>query len=167
MDSLIHPIFNQRYKSDVIVIIGGDEGRLEKGIELYKQGYAPKILLSPISMKKGGLTVKKAELLGVKKGDIITENKSTSTYNTVFNVCKVMDYFKYRKAIIVTSDYHMKRTIMVFKNVDKKKYNFYFVSSLYKNEFRWYNRPNSIFIWYNEFKKIIGYRLKLYKFIDL
>ena len=33
-------------KSDVIIVLSGGEGRLEKGVTLFKEGFAPYLLLS-------------------------------------------------------------------------------------------------------------------------
>lgn len=162
-DSLIHPIYDQRKISNVIVILGGDEGRLHKGVQLYKQGYAKKILLSPTSKN---FSREDAIKLGVKPTDIIVENKSTSTFNTVKNVNIIMNYYKFNSAIIVTSDYHMKRTIFSFNKEKSDKYNVFYVSAFDTQGKKWYQRRNSLEIWFSEFKKLTGYRLHLYKFID-
>lgn len=38
-------------KSDVIIVLSGGEGRLEKGVALYKAGFAPFLLLSRLIVR--------------------------------------------------------------------------------------------------------------------
>ncbi|MCU7557554.1 YdcF family protein [Macrococcus capreoli] len=157
---------NQKIKSDAILILGGDEGRLEKGAALYKEGLAHRVILSPVSDSKDGLSVLNAVKLGIPLSAIIVENKSTSTFNTVDTINKIMIYNKFKSAIVVTSDYHMKRTMMVFDENNKYNFQFHFVTSLDKFGNRWYERTDRFDIWISEFKKMMGYRLHLYNFID-
>lgn len=165
-ESLILPESNQTIHSDVIVVLNGDTGRIEKGVELYKQGYSNKVLLSPVSNEKNGLNIKKANSLGLPFNNIITESKSTTTYSNVITLNEIMKTYNFKSAIIVTSDYHMKRTIWAFDRFKSNDYDVHYVSSLDLYGRRWYERPNKFNIWFSEFKKLTGYRLRLYKFID-
>lgn len=63
-------------KSDVIIVLSGGEGRLEKGVELFKEGFAPYLLLSNGSVDQ---LYQRALQLGVPADSIILENQSTST----------------------------------------------------------------------------------------
>ncbi|WP_414052806.1 YdcF family protein [Macrococcus animalis] len=166
LDSIIHPTYNQRIKSDVIVVLAGDKGRLEKAVELYKQGYAKNIILTPVSFENNGLNAGNAMKLEVDSNDIISEYKSTSTFNTIQNINKIMDENKFTSAIIVTSDYHMKRTIMTFNKYKYKNYSLHYVSSHDLQGRKWYERSDRFKVWFSELKKLTGYRLHLYKFID-
>lgn len=166
IDSLIHPIKEQKIKSDVIVVLGGDEGRLEKAVELYKQGYASKILLSPISPLPGGLSISEANKLGIPREAILVESGSSSTRNTIYYLNNIMINYNFKSAIIVTSDYHMRRTMMTFDKYKSSTFTIHYVSALDLKGRKWYERPDKFKIWYTEFKRLTGYRLHLYKFID-
>ena len=94
-------------RSDVIIVLSGDKGRVEYGIELYKQGYADFILLS------GGVEAKSMERTalseGVAEDHILLDSKSGTTYENACNSTDIMQSHNLRSAIIVTSAYHTRR----------------------------------------------------------
>ncbi|MGK0576865.1 YdcF family protein [Macrococcus capreoli] len=165
-ESINYPMLNQAVKSDVIVVLDGGKGRLEKAVELYKKGYARTLIIAPENYKKEGINKNKAINYGVNPNDIIVEHKSTSTYNTIFNINYILKTNKFNSAIIVTNDYHMKRVIYIFNKYKYKNYEFYYVTSTNEKGERWFESENALNIWYSELRKNIGYRLGMYKFID-
>src|SRR5687768_4087705 len=92
-------------KVDVIVVLSGGEGRLEKAMELYESGYASKLIVS------NGLADnlwENAALL-LPTNSIILEEKADSTYESAVYVKKLMNKYKFHSAIVVSSDFHMRR----------------------------------------------------------
>jgi len=69
-------------QSDVIIVLSGGQGRVEKAAELYKAGYAPYIILSNAKelTSKSGDMVQTALALGIPQDVIYTENAADSTY---------------------------------------------------------------------------------------
>lgn len=97
--------------SDVIIVLSGDEGRAEYGIELYKQGYADYILFSggaASSMKRIALSE------GITEDHILLDNKSHTTYENALNSTDIMHIHNLQSAIVVTSDYHTRRAGIIF-----------------------------------------------------
>ncbi|MEH6855038.1 YdcF family protein, partial [Priestia megaterium] len=61
-------------KSDVIIVLSGDNDRLEKGIELYKKGYAAHLILSNGQENNFYHQAKES---GIPEDSIILENHAT------------------------------------------------------------------------------------------
>ncbi|QGS69364.1 YdcF family protein [Oceanobacillus sp. 143] len=104
-------------KADVIIVLSGGVGRLEKAVELYHAGYGDYLMLSRANVP--GMTAERAIELGVPKKRLILEEKATSTYNTGIYTKDLMENNQLTSAIIVSSDYHMRRTKLSFERVFK------------------------------------------------
>lgn len=48
IESLNHNYSDSPQKSDLIVMIGGDNGRLKHAAELYKDGFADSVMITPV-----------------------------------------------------------------------------------------------------------------------
>lgn len=107
---------------DCILILGcGVDGeqpslmltdRLELGIELYKKGYAPKIIMSGDHGREeyDEVNVMKnyAIELGVPSEDIFMDHAGFSTYESIY---RAKEIFNVKKMLIVTQKYHLYRAI--------------------------------------------------------
>ncbi len=94
-------------KSDVIIVLsGGGIERVEKGVELYKNGFAPYLMIS--NGQEDGL-YGAAQKLGVPSGSIILENQANSTKENALFTKTLMKKHQFESAIVVSSDYHMRR----------------------------------------------------------
>lgn len=86
--------------------------RLKRGVELYKAGAAPKLLMSgdhgSEDYDEVNVMRKYAEEEGVDSKDIFTDHAGFSTYETMYRAKEV---FKAKKVIIVTQSYHLYRAV--------------------------------------------------------
>lgn len=86
--------------------------RLKRGVELYKAGAAPKLLMSGDHGREDydevNVMRKYAEEEGVDSKDILTDHAGFSTYETMYRAKEV---FKAKKVIIVTQSYHLYRAV--------------------------------------------------------
>ena len=86
--------------------------RLKRGVELYKSGAAPKLLMSGDHGREDydEVNVMKAyaEKEGVNSHDIFTDHAGFSTYETMYRAKEV---FAAKKVIIVTQSYHLYRAV--------------------------------------------------------
>jgi uncharacterized SAM-binding protein YcdF (DUF218 family) len=133
---LIKPLIHNDVpvKSDVVIILGGGiitdthslpwgvEERVAKGVELFKAGYAPKIIMAGGIVHYGGeaeseVMAPYAEMLGVPAGDIIQEDKSKDTHTNALYSTEIMQEHGWQRAIVVTSDFHSSRACRIFKKV--------------------------------------------------
>lgn len=109
---------------DCIIILGaglyGDQpspmlkDRLEKGISLYKDGAAPKILMSGDHGRTGynEVEVMKQYAIdaGIPSSDIFMDHAGFSTYESMI---RARDIFEVKSPIIVTQKYHLYRAVFI------------------------------------------------------
>ena len=107
---------------DCILILGcGVDGeqpslmltdRLELGIELYKKGYAPKIIMSGDHGRKEYDEVNVMKNYAIERGvpseDIFMDHAGFSTYESMY---RAKEIFNVKKMLIVTQKYHLYRAI--------------------------------------------------------
>ncbi len=125
-------LHNDTGKADVAVVLGNTvyadsslsrwlKGRMDKALELYREGRVPEIMVS------GG----KGEY-GVNEGDgmkryllqhqvppaaIIVDNNGINTWFTVRDFMAIKGSLHFRSAIVVTSYYHITRTKYSFRKL--------------------------------------------------
>ena len=106
---------NGPVKADVLVVLGGGMNeRPERAAELFKEGVAPKVLVSG----RGDCEANAQCLVknGVPEGAIISEDNSASTLeNAKFSV-PILRQLGARRVIIVTSWYHSRRALACFRH---------------------------------------------------
>ncbi|MGG1677827.1 YdcF family protein [Neobacillus sp. NRS-1170] len=154
-------------KADAIIVLSGDRGeRVEKAAELYHQGYGKYFVIS------GGIIyndVTAAELmkehalkLGVPESVIILEDRADSTYENADFTRRVIKSYPIDSAIVVSSNYHMKRVKMIFdRDFEHSGVKLYYagVKDRYFNKTKWWSNNKSIMITVNEYLKMAGYAL--------
>lgn len=152
-------------KADVVIALSGDKGRLQKAVSLYKEGYAEYVMLSRAN--DPWLTEKEAIELGIPENRLILEKNATSTYTNAIYAKSEMEKLQLDSAIVVSSDYHMKRIEFTFDDVfEGSDIELTYVASK-RSENPWYLDFKNIRRSFLEFFKIAGYKLKLYEFIDM
>ncbi len=110
-------------KPDCIMVLGASvhadgtpslmlKDRLDVGIELYKKGVAPKLLLSgdngQVAYNEVEGMKKYAEEAGVKSEDIFLDHAGFSTYESVYRAKYI---FEVKSMIVVTQRYHLYRAL--------------------------------------------------------
>lgn len=127
-------------QADAIVILGGctkpafpprpwvevsEEGdRVLYGAKLYREGKAPRVILSGgrIDWKGGGPSesddmTQLIETMGVPKTAILQDPTSLNTYENAVNVKQIMAAQGIRRILLVTSAMHMPRSLLIFKHL--------------------------------------------------
>jgi len=104
-------------KADVIIVLSGDKGgRLQRGIELYRQAYAPYLLFTSSAT---GLEKSQAMAEGVPEQAFILDRQAQNTYQNAVYSKALMQQYGLHSAIVVSSDYHMRRASLIFAHVFK------------------------------------------------
>jgi uncharacterized SAM-binding protein YcdF (DUF218 family) len=110
--------------ADVIVVLAGEETeRVEHGVKLFKEGWSRKdrMILTggPLVWKYTWATLMQehAVHLGMQKSAILLADKSRTTEEDAVFTKELMDKYGYKSCIIVTSPYHSRRALKVFKRV--------------------------------------------------
>ena len=153
-------------KSDLIVILGNKvelngtpslrlQSRLNKGYDLFTEGFAPLILVSGGLGKEG---YDEAEIMknylidrGISKDVIITDNKGIDSFKTAINTKQILTEGNLNSVLIVSNYYHISRTKLAFKKSGVEK-----VSEAHANYFE-------IRDLYSIPREIIGYCYYLFR----
>jgi vancomycin permeability regulator SanA len=144
-------------KSDVIIVLsGGRIDRLEKGVELYNQGQAPFLMISNGSEERLYETALK---MGVPSKSIILEKDAKSTTENAILTIDLMEKHNLQSAIVVSSNYHMRRVKSNYDKANKYKgLDIIYCSAvdiIYKPNNWWKTKENRI-ITIGEYFKMIG-----------
>ena len=97
--------------------------RLKRGIELYEQGSAPKIIMSGDHGRENYdevNTMKQVAIdAGVPSNDIFMDHTGFSTYESIYRAKEV---FEADKIIIVTQEYHLYRALYIAEQLGIEAY---------------------------------------------
>ena len=108
-------------KADVIIVLSGGrrDERVRQAADLYHQGYAPLVLLSG-GEEMAGISVpemlrRQALALGIPPDALLSDPDSTSTAQQARYLRPLLEPRGMRRAIVVTSSYHTRRTRRLFR----------------------------------------------------
>ena len=99
---------------------GGYQERVKQAIELYNGGYAKYLVLSSgyvYSFREAEVMRALAVDNGVPASAIVLEQRAASTYQNVAFVDEILRDHRWRSILLVSSPYHMRRAMMVWKKV--------------------------------------------------
>lgn len=154
------PLTQPPKQADAIIVLSGGQGRVEKALELYNAGYAPYIILSNAkeSMSQSGDMLQTALNLGISQDVIFAESAAESTYQNAEFTLPIMKKHDFQSAIVVSSDFHMRRVKLLFDRVYKKSdIELTYVGSVSGyNAKRWWSDRRSRETTFNEYVKMIG-----------
>ncbi len=109
--------------ADAIVVVSGDSDRMKHAIDLYKQGLAPKLILSGAA--KEGFTSNalamhlEASAAGIPDESVIMEEKATNTFENALYTKEIVKSQGMDNIILVSSPYHQRRVYETFKGIFK------------------------------------------------
>ncbi|MEK3884373.1 YdcF family protein [Paenibacillus sp. PL2-23] len=121
---------------DVAVVLGNKvetngqpsdrlKARLDKSVELYKEGYFPFIIVSGGMGKEGydEAKVMKSYLVdaGVPAAFIIEDSNGYNSYMTAQNTRKIMNENDLDSAMVITQYFHISRTKLAFRKLNMKE----------------------------------------------
>ncbi len=110
-------------RSDVIIVLGGGPvHRVQTAAQLCQRGYAPKLLFtggSPCGDQESQAQTmaRQAEPMGIARAAMLLEDRSLSTLENAQRTLPVLLEHNMTTALIVSSDYHMRRVAMLFNRV--------------------------------------------------
>lgn len=128
---IVAPYTNKEVKSDVAIVLGCKTGtpflsnRVEKAYTLYKKGLVKKIVVTGgigdfHTLSEGEWEMNRLLELGVKKEDIILEDKSKNTFENIKFAKELMDKRNLNTAVIVSNSFHLRRAEFLAKNENMK-----------------------------------------------
>jgi uncharacterized SAM-binding protein YcdF (DUF218 family) len=112
-------------KSDLLVSLGGDDGgRSDRALELYKKGYAPRILLTGPEGAHWKLRVRRLNWRaryfveeGVPERALLYDRESRNSWEEAVSTLRLMQSMKLDRALVVSDPPHMRRLSWVWGRV--------------------------------------------------
>lgn len=166
-------VVNQRpHKVSAIIVLGGGPiNRLQRAVILFHHGYAARLILSGGTQDWSEAT--QAQVMGwqavnefgIPKHDIVLDNQSVTTYQNALDTRAIMLHKHWTSAIVVSSDYHMRRVQFLFSHV----FHAYSIRLIYVaasdpwfRPKRWWSNPKSAATTIGEYAKLLVNALQVY-----
>ena len=147
-------------KVDAVVVLAGGRGRVDEGLKLYREGRGEHLFLIGVDP-----AVRKKDLVREKQGDrssdeIYLENVSRNTLENAIFAREQLLRHNVRSMLLITSRYHMKRSLLIFRNVFPKDVAIYPYPVTVKNSGEeWWSHGGSLKLLFSEFYKYCLYRV--------
>lgn len=159
-------------KADVIIVPEGQILRGMKAVKLLNQDYARshKIIVSPLNRASGTLKQTYHDI-GASQDSIVAEPNATSTWTNATQTIKLMKEQGWKSALVVTSDFHTRRTKLAFDRAAQGTDMTFTIVSAYANhegqEVKYYQDGENLKLSVQEIFKLVGYYLYLYEWVDI
>jgi len=153
--------YDGKAKYGAIVVLTGGRGRALTGLELLRGGAAKVLIISGVdedadidSIFPSGVSKKERSLIALEKS-------SKSTYENALEVRELFLKKGLDSMLLITSEYHMQRAMLVFERVMPRSVNIkeYPVESPVFNADRWWE-GNGVMLVGLEFVKYYWYRVR-------
>ncbi|MEO5499114.1 MAG: YdcF family protein [Candidatus Saccharimonadales bacterium] len=116
--------FGECSKVDAIVAVSGGDtnARADEAIQLYKAGWAPRIIFSgaaadPTGPSNAEIMSRRATNAGVPETAVVTEEFSRTTAENALNTNEFIKGQSIKNIILVTSAYHQRRASLEFSSI--------------------------------------------------
>lgn len=145
---------------DAVVVLAGGRGRIEEGVRLYREGKGDSLFLIGVdpSVKKSDLY---KEIDGVRSSNqVYLEKVSRNTLENAIFARELISRHNIRSMLLITSRYHMKRSLLIFRNLLPKDIAIYPHPVTSKNSLdAWWSHGGSLRLLFSEFYKYCLYRI--------
>ncbi len=154
-----------RHVRAIVVLGGGPINRLARAAQLFHEGYAPDLILSGGSPAFGNITQAQAmdwqavNQFSVPPSALILDNHSRTTYQNAMNTHAIMKAHHWQSAMIVSSDYHMRRVRFLFSRIFQSTgihLTFVAASDPFFRPSRWWANPKSAATTLGEYAKLLA-----------
>jgi hypothetical protein len=159
-------VVNQPRKSDVMVVLAGEtDRRPARGLELLDQGYAPRLILDVPAEARiyqwNQLEIARKYVEGLPRAGaiIVCPIYGHSTRDEAQDVSLCLRGSSARSILLVTSDYHTRRTLSIFERVAPADYSV--AAAFDASEFgvQWWRHREWAKVNFDEWLKLIWWEL--------
>jgi uncharacterized SAM-binding protein YcdF (DUF218 family) len=146
-------------KTDAIVVLAGGRGRIEEGVRLYREHQARYLFLIGVDP-----SVRKSDLFRERRGEEASEGVLLEkvSRNTLENALYARDLILKKEISsirLITSRYHMKRAVLIFRNTLPREVAIYPHPVDSKNlKEEWWRHGGSFRLLFTEFYKYCLFR---------
>ena len=147
----------------VIAISGNGQERAEEAVHVLEEGYARWLILSggPAGRSGSGQEMRHYALRhGAPPARILLDETASSTYGNAEGAARVMRAHGLRSAILVTSPYHMRRSLVIFRSVFGQQgltVRAHPVPHSFFEPEHWWTRRQDRFLVVSEYKKLLAF----------
>ncbi len=101
-------------KTDAIVVLTGNEGRIERGLSMLRAGAAPRVLISGVSKGVGASQIAREAHVPLRLFRCCVDlgHEAVDTRSNAEETARWVAAHRVRSIRLVTSDYHMRRAAM-------------------------------------------------------
>ena len=110
--------------ADVVIAISGDVGRVRTASDLLNRGYGRWLILSGGPPGRSGSAARMASDArdhGVSEERMLLDATAMSTMDNATGSAQLMQARGFHSAILVTSPYHMRRAVIIFRSVFRRR----------------------------------------------
>ena len=105
-------------RADCGVVLTGDNGRTQEGMDLLYKKYIKKLIISGVNPESELIEIfPQWFLYGLSKDDVFLEKYSKTTYGNAIQSLSLVEALGCRDIVLVTSHFHMYRTMRIFKAI--------------------------------------------------
>ena len=146
-------------KTDAIVVLAGGRGRIKEGVRLYREHQARYLFLIGVDP-----SVRKSDLFRERRGEeggegVLLEKVSRNTLENALYARDLILKKEISSIRLITSRYHMKRAILIFRNTLPKEITIYPHPVDSKNlKEEWWSHGGSFRLLFSEFYKYCLFR---------
>ncbi|TWJ26372.1 YdcF family protein [Geobacter argillaceus] len=147
-------------RTDAIVVLAGGRGRIEEGVRLYREQPGSALFLIGVDP-----TVRKGDLFRERRGerggeDVYLEKVSRNTLENALYARQILERHQVRSLRLITSRYHMKRSLLIFRSILPKDVAIYPhpVTATNVNKDEWWSHGGSLRLLFSEFYKYCLFR---------
>jgi DUF218 domain len=159
-------VVNQPRKSDVMVVLAGEtERRPARGLELLDQGYAPRLILDvPAEAKiyhRNQVEIAQEYVNALPQASSITVCPiyGQSTRDEAQDVSRCLHGVGGRRVLLVTSDFHTRRALSIFKRTLPADYSVAAVIDEREFGVQWWQHREWAKVNFEEWSKLIWWEL--------
>jgi uncharacterized SAM-binding protein YcdF (DUF218 family) len=146
---------------DAVVVLAGGKGRIEEGVRLYRQGKGELLFLIGVDPSVTKADLYKEETPEVRSSQqVYLEKVSRNTLENAIFARELILRHNVRSMLLITSRYHMKRSLLIFRNILPKDIAIYPHPVAVKNSTEaWWSHGGSLRLLFSEFYKYCLYRI--------
>lgn len=142
-------------KTDAVVVLTGGKNRIAEAARLYNSGLADMLFISGVGKHVGLKALENEHNVSFNKKNVVLGREATNTIENAVEVSEIIRRNNFKSIRLVTSYYHMPRSIEVIKAyVPDVKILEHPVYSQNVSK-RWWKRPKSFYLIASEYHKFL------------
>lgn len=144
---------------DAVVVLAGGRGRIDEGVRLYREGKGGHLFLIGVdkSVRLGDLYKNDANQRS--SDGVILEKASRNTLENAIFARELLLKHEIRSMFLITSRYHMKRSLLIFRSILPKDIAIYPHPVSVSSPEPWWQSGSSVRLLFSEFYKYCLYRI--------